>query len=219
MRGIFNSRPSLPKYTHTWEVNIVLNYLDSLPNNSDLSLLQLSQKLSILLMLLSGQRCQTVHLIKLGNIEITGDTMTIYIGDLVKQSKPGKHLEPLVFSRFSKDKLCVIKTMQEYVNRTVELRGDEQCLFIACVKPHKVVTKSTIARWIKQLVFKSGINVSVFGTHSCRSASTSSFAVKGVPIDNIMKSAGWASSQTFYKFYFKPVKNQTVSESILQSKK
>lgn len=30
MRGIFNSRPSLPKYTETWDVNIVFKYLDTL---------------------------------------------------------------------------------------------------------------------------------------------------------------------------------------------
>ncbi|CAC5386194.1 unnamed protein product [Mytilus coruscus] len=48
MRGIFNARPSLPKYTETWDVNIVLDYLKSLPANEELTLLQLSQKASII---------------------------------------------------------------------------------------------------------------------------------------------------------------------------
>jgi len=57
MRGIFNSQPSLLNYTSTWDVNMVLKYLETLSDNKDISLLELSQKTAILLMLLSGQRC------------------------------------------------------------------------------------------------------------------------------------------------------------------
>jgi hypothetical protein len=60
----------------------------------------------------------------------------------------------------------------------------------------------------------------MFGTHSCRSASTSSLAFSGVPINNIMKSVGWNSALTFYKLYFKPIqKVQTLSDSILHNVK
>ena len=27
MRGVFNIKPSLPRYVHTWDVNVVLTYL------------------------------------------------------------------------------------------------------------------------------------------------------------------------------------------------
>jgi type IV secretory pathway component VirB8 len=57
MRGIFNCQPSLLNYTSTWDVNMVFKYLETLSDNKDLSLLELSQKTAILLMLLSGQRC------------------------------------------------------------------------------------------------------------------------------------------------------------------
>ena len=57
MRGIFKSLPSLLNYTSTWDVNMVLKYLETLSDNKDISLLELSQKTAILLMLLSGQRC------------------------------------------------------------------------------------------------------------------------------------------------------------------
>ena len=73
MRGIFNSWPSLPKYTEIWDVNIVFKYL-------------------------SEQQCQTVHLIKQDNILIEDDKM--YIVDLVKQTRPGRHIEPLTFHRY-----------------------------------------------------------------------------------------------------------------------
>ncbi|CAG2190131.1 unnamed protein product [Mytilus edulis] len=194
MRGIFNARPSLPKYTETWDVNIVLDYLKTLPANEELTLLQLSQKLALLLMLLSAQRCQTVHLIKLNNITISNDNMKVYIVDLVKQSKPGKHIGPLEFNRHDDCKLCVIIAMEEYLKRTSKLRGQEKSLFISCVKPFKTVTKSTISRWIKQLLGKAGIDIKVYGTHSCRSASSSSAAAHGIPLNNILKTAACPES-------------------------
>ena len=45
MKGVFNSRPALPRLNVTWDVSIVLNYLELM---SDVSLFQLSCKLSML---------------------------------------------------------------------------------------------------------------------------------------------------------------------------
>ena len=44
MKGIFNKKPSLPKYNVTWPVNTVLNFIQSLDNNS-CSLRDISKKL------------------------------------------------------------------------------------------------------------------------------------------------------------------------------
>ena len=52
MRGIFTRRPNLPRYGAIWDLNTVFNYISSLPSNDELTLLTLSEKLSILLMLL-----------------------------------------------------------------------------------------------------------------------------------------------------------------------
>lgn len=217
MKGIFNSRPSLPKYTQTWDVNIVITYIKQMPENKELTLLQLSQKLSLLLMLLSAQRCQTIHLINIDNISIQDTKMMIYIVNVVKQTKPGKHIAPLEFNKHDNEKLCVISTMVEYLNRTSILRGQEKSLFISCVKPFKKVTKSTLARWVKQILEKAGIDIKIYGTHSCRSAASTKAALAGVPIDKVMKTAGWSSALTFYKFYFKHVQNSSIDTQILDS--
>ena len=49
MKGIFNIRLSLPKYTKTWNPDIVLKYFNSVPVNDDLALKQLSHNLATLL--------------------------------------------------------------------------------------------------------------------------------------------------------------------------
>ena len=97
MKGVYTLRPALPKYNVTWDVNVVLTYLKGLSPLESLSLLQISQKLLMLLLLLSGQRGQTIHLMDIKNIFITEDNVQIVIGDLLKNSKPGKQLGELNF--------------------------------------------------------------------------------------------------------------------------
>ena len=61
MKGVFELKPVLPKYSHTWDVNTVLNLLECYASNDKLSLKELSHKLVMLLALLTDQRCQTIH--------------------------------------------------------------------------------------------------------------------------------------------------------------
>ncbi|XP_060604884.1 uncharacterized protein LOC132757584 [Ruditapes philippinarum] len=215
MRGLFSIRPTLPKYDNIWDVNKVLQYISSLPNNNELSLLQLSQKLSTLFMLLTGQRCQTIHLVKLSDLQICKEQVVCHVSELVKQSKPGLHVKPMQIRRYFNDpKLCLVNTLETYIIITSKLRGTELKLFISTVKPFKAVTKTTVARWIKQLMQQSGIDVNKFGVHSCRAASTSAAANRGVQIDSIMKAAGWSSAKTFALYYNKTVE-QSFSDVIL----
>ena len=56
LKGIFNSRLPVPRYTSTWDVNIVTSYLEGLGSNAQLSLKQLSKKLTFLLAITSAER-------------------------------------------------------------------------------------------------------------------------------------------------------------------
>jgi len=51
----------------------------------------------------------------------------------------------------------------------------------------------------------SGINTDIFKAHSTRSAATSATFVAGIPIADILMTAGWTSECTFAKYYNKPV--------------
>ena len=89
-------------------------------------------------------------------------------------------------------------------------------LFIITQKPFSTATKSTIARWIKLGLKLAGIDINMFTPHSTRGASTSALVNK-VPIDTIIKTAGWTKECTFRKFYRRPVTNDSsFSSSILQ---
>ena len=58
MKGIYDLRPSLPRYTTMWDLSIVLSYFRKGASVSELSLKELTLKLTFLLTLLSEQRCQ-----------------------------------------------------------------------------------------------------------------------------------------------------------------
>ena len=215
MKGVFLDRPALPRYSTTWSVDQVLEYFKSLEK---LTLLQLSGKLSMLFLLVSAQRCQTLHLIELADIKIENDTVFIAPNHLLKQSRPNKHLEIMVFKAYTKDdRVCIVKTLNEYIERTRGLRNSKK-LLISTMKPHKAASKSTVSRWVKMVLLKAGIDPS-FGPHSTRAASTSKAKLGGISLETIMKTAGWSSSSVFAKFYDKPVVTQlqTVQDAILST--
>ena len=105
MKGVFNSRPALPRLTFTWDVGKVLKYLETMSVDT---LLQISCKVSMLFLLLSAQRCQTLQSLNTSDIKFVDNQLVIAPSKLLKQSKPGKHLEPLVFRRYSNTKLCIV---------------------------------------------------------------------------------------------------------------
>ena len=61
MKGVFNHRPSLPRYTETWDPQQLLGYLRKLSPSKKLSLKLLTYKSVTLLTLLSGQRVDNIH--------------------------------------------------------------------------------------------------------------------------------------------------------------
>ena len=216
MKGVFELRPSLPRYQATWDVDIVLHYLESLQPVNTLSLKLLTLKLVMLLALITGQRCQTFALLKLSEMVLSDDKCIFQITSLLKQSRVGYHLKPIELLSFRENEnLCIIKTINEYLKRTENLRSDD-FLLISWRKPFKKVSKDTVARWIKEVMAKSGINTTIFKSHSTRAASTSAVAKRGAPMKCILDAAGWSRESTFGKFYNKQT-SQNFGQQLLQA--
>lgn len=77
LKGIFQSRAPKPKYTEVWDVQIVLSYLKTLHPVDSLSLKDLSFKLVVILLLVSGQRGQTIHMLDINDMVITVNGFTL----------------------------------------------------------------------------------------------------------------------------------------------
>ncbi len=215
MKGIFESRPSFPRYTQIWDVNIVLNFLKSQSPSVTLNLLQITQKVAMLLSILTGHRTQTLHSIKVKNIKFNHGKLSIQIDELQKTSKPGKHIKPIVLQNYAPNRsLCVVRYLKEYLKRTIKIRNSEY-LFIRTQKPHTHVSKDMLGKWLRKTMKSAGIDTDVFKSHSIRSATVSKASEMRVPIDHIMDKVGWRSVTTFQTYYRKTVTKQTEMDHVL----
>lgn len=125
----------------------------------------------MLLAILTCQRCQTMFDIR--NSTLTADCVTIRIGDLIKQSRPGHHIGPIKLQAFAQDsRLCVVHTLTEYINRTESMRQGETRLFLAiskllligsemcsncpgwmCLCTNLTVPEARLYQWLRQLTY------------------------------------------------------------------
>lgn len=218
LKGVFRMRPPQPRYNTTWDPQQVLSYLQTAPDNN---LKQLSCKLVTLLTLATGQRIQTISLIKSNNIITTDDGVKIFIPDIVKTSGP-RRMQPSLDLPYltANPKLCVASLITKYLTATKKLRHpDGDCLFLTHKKPHGPASKQSLSRWVKETLGAAGVNVSLFTAHSTRHAATSAAFRKGLSMDVIRKSAGWTeASSVFATFYNRPLtEKNTLLTTVLGS--
>ena len=104
--------------------------------------------------------------------------------------------------------------MYVYLTDSLRNNANKGKLFIGLKRPHKPVSSMTIGRWIKLSLSEAGIDTAKFSTHSTRSAASSK-AAKGVPIDQILEKALWASESTFQRFYKRSIREEQDLSSIV----
>ena len=118
MKGVFESRPTLPRYNSIWNLSTVLDFIKTLGPNEELSLKNVTLKCVTLVALLSGQRCQTIHALRISGMKETNGQIRFDISTLMKTSKAGERQEPLTFKPYKYDsQLCVVKCLQQYINK------------------------------------------------------------------------------------------------------
>ena len=88
-------------------------------------------------------------------------------------------------------------------------------LFLAVVEPHKPVSSSTLARWLKSLFGRAGIDTGIFKGHSVRGAATSAAANAGVSMSDILNAADWSSESVFC---YKPVHSGVFGVTVLSNR-
>jgi len=106
---------------------LVLNYLTTLDPIEKLTLKDLTLKLLMLLLLVTGQRGQSMHLLNVVTIHLSDISCVFNLTSHTKTSKPGQQASAITIQEFKQDcRICPIKTLQEYLKRTDTIRGDEK---------------------------------------------------------------------------------------------
>lgn len=206
LSGVYNLRPTKPRYHETWDVSKVLCYLKTLSPVEQLDLKLLSYKTVMLIALTQASRAHSISLLTLDGMKKDSKSFTLFYSGLLKQSRKGK-VNPFVqlFMYTPDSDICVYRTLCEYIDRTHSLRGNEENLIISYIKAYNRVVSTSISRWIRCVMKNSGIDISKFTSHSTHSASSSKAKQNRLPLTEILKVAGWSSSNTFAKFYDKQV--------------
>ena len=199
LKGILNKRPPKPRYSQTWDVSTVVSHLVRMGDNSELSLKHLSWKLATIFAITCPKRASSFAHLDLNHYRSAPEGIIFTL----KQTKTTRPDEPAsaIISAFPQDtRLCPVACFKQYIKSTSKLRAttdnDPQNLFLFYIKPHRPVSPSTIARWIRELLAEAGIDVSIFKAHSVRGASTTAAANASVPLDEILKMADCSAVQT-----------------------
>lgn len=211
LKGAYKIKPVKAKYSSTWDPQLVLNLISTWIPNTDLSLEKITKKLVISLAICTAHRVQTLSLIKLENISFSDNGIKILITDIIKTSAPGRD-QPVLFLPYFRENtsICPATVLSDYISKTRNIRPEgTNRLLLTYKRPYKAATTQTISRWIKQVLAESGVNISLFGAHTTRHASTSAASSAGVNIETIRKTAGWtSSSNSFARFYNRIILNE-----------
>ena len=219
LKGVYNCRPPRPKYSSTWEVDIVLDYTRTLQDNDSLPFQQLAHKLATLMALANADRCSDLAALDLSYHSAQGNGVLFTIPGLTKSRRKGPPLQAFYTSFPEEPLLCPVRALNSYIKRSENLRDlstADNRLFISVRKPHKPVKPSTIGHWIKGYLKGAGIDTQTFSAHSTRGASTSKAKAMGVSSADILRSANWSSESTFCRFYHRPTHSGSFGRSVLR---
>ncbi len=123
-KGVFNTRPPLPKYTSTWNVQTVLDHITSMGSNNGLSLKELTLKTVMLLSLTRPSRSADLAQLEVGAMHSHLEGASFTPTHLSKQFQQGRLLQDFFFPSFKQNLLlCPVTTPQAYLERTKNCRG------------------------------------------------------------------------------------------------
>ena len=208
MKGASNARPPIPKYRYIWDIDMVLNRMKELGINQALDFKTLSLKLVTLLGLCNVPRSQELGALDINFMSRTNECYTFGFGVSVKHRKRGKAVPTISFYPFKEDeKLCPVQALDNYLDRTESIRdlSESTQFFLSVLKPHKPVTRTTLAKWVVNFLRESGVNTSKFKGHSMRHASTSKADLLGASLKDILGMGNWSSESVWQKHYHKPI--------------
>ena len=204
----------MPRYSSTWDVDIVTTYIASMGRN-EVSLKRLSQKLVVLIALVEASRTSELALdIRFRTYKPDGVAFKLVF--LTKKRTPGLPPKELFFGAFPGDNsLCVVHCLRQYERvLTQEFRSTEieaKPLFVSYTRPHKPVMSQRLAHWIKDLLSGQGLQ----GTLSAWSIGIN----RGVSLSDILSTADWSKESTFRRFYYRESKTADYVAKVLQGDK
>lgn len=202
--GARAKRPSGPKYADTWDIDLLVQWLDKLKPNDQLGIGELRDKVLILLRIHLISRNSDIGYMDVKSIKFLKDRAIGRFKNL-KNHKPGLSLEWTVLQR-DDPKYCPVLALKEYLEMTncEELfpRPNDR-IFMSIRRINDVypeVQPGTLASITKAVMLKAGVPKR-FASHSIRMATASAAVNGGMSIEDVMRQGRWRSQAVFQTFY------------------
>ena len=207
-----------------WDIQILLDYIATGRPNKSLTLRQLGGRLACLIRLATVHRSCNLCCLDIRSMSWTNNRTSVHFilnapsKTVNAQTEPSRakklqtlSLEqiPLHPEELKQRNLCPVRALKCYLKKTKPIR-QTNALFIESNEFTAVAT-STIGKWIKNTMEEAGVDISIYGPHSVRSASVSKAYGAGASVAHILRKAGWKSKTTFIKHYLKNVAHQKPS--------
>jgi hypothetical protein len=200
MANIDLQRPSKPAYSETWDLDVLITWLESLPKNKDLSLEQLRMKCIVLIKIITLARSSDVDYISFHSIRLENDTLYGSFNP-PKNYKKGCPSDFKIKRFEDNEDLCTFAAWEEYFNRTKEHRTGGDKVFLNILPPYDPIGVQRIAKITLEAMEMAGIDVTRFKAHSTRMAVASKAIDRGASVDEVMRQGRWRSRDVFTTFY------------------
>ena len=227
IKGAFHERPPDRSLVPAWDLSLALGVVADSPYEPMhlLDLPELTRKTVFLVAAASGGRVSEIHALstKEGHLRFSNGAVSLLprAGFLARNQTLDFTPKPIVLPDLRKASgspdcgpWCPVRALKYYLQKTerLRLRPDrtmEDRLFLITVSPFTPAKKSTMARWIIQVIKESlsrqesQLAGSHVRAHDLRAQMASWALYKGASIQEVMDAAGWSSPTTFQSVYLR----------------
>ena len=89
IKRVFNLKPPTPRYTCNWDIKTVLSCMNQLPVNKELPMKLLLEKIIMLILLLCGERINSMTTLPVESMQLTTTECTFIPCKLLKHLRLG----------------------------------------------------------------------------------------------------------------------------------
>ena len=214
VRTAYRRNPPSPKYNKFWDIRLVFSMFQRWGPNEALSTQFLGFKLTMLILLVTGQRGQVIPALDLRNLTwMESGSARFVLKGLMKTARTGEPLKELVLEPFHEEEtLCVVCALKRYLQVTRPFRLDKEgrrkhSLFLYYRKPFSEIGQDSSKRWVLAVLAAAGVDTRVYRAHSTRGANTSAGGRLGVSTAVLLRHGSWKGAKTMAKHYNKPIEN------------
>ena len=100
--------------------------------------------------------------------------------------------------------MSVISAIRAYFSKTKQIRRSLQ-LLVSFIKPHKAISRDTLARWTIGILKLAGVNTNKYASHSTHGAMVTKARELYISVKCILENAGWKTAWSFAQHYNKRI--------------